>query len=1416
MATSTGKRRTTETPSSDGEHRTTPPPPEPQVPVVGIGASAGGVQALETFFRAVPTDLGVAFVVIVHLSPEHQSELAAILGRFTSMPSLPVNSVQPLRPNHVYVISPDRRLEITDHSVAALPFEEPRGKRAPIDSFFRSLAAEHGDGFAIILSGGGSDGALGVRATKEAGGIVLVQDPRDALHDGMPRSALATGVVDVVLPVHDLALKLGELVRNKPHLISELPSQGDELNDNDEHAFKQILKMIRSRTGQDFSQYKRSTVLRRLVRRMHLRGVAELSAYHDYLSDNATELRALHDDLLISVTSFFRDPDAWVALEREVIPALLKTKSRERPIRAWVAGCATGEEAYSLAIVMLEQIERMNASLEVVIFASDADEHSLATARHGLYPSAIVADVSDDRLRKYFRKVGDRYQVSQAVRECVTFASHDLLRDPPFSALDLVTCRNVMIYLNRSVQERLSSVFCYACRPDGYLFLGMSETTDDTLFRPIDKRYRIFRAREAVQLRLPTLPDQFVAKPQLKRAGVRPGAMQPWSAVTLHRELLETTSPPSLVVDAQRHVINLSETAGRFLRPRGGPLARDVTELVRPELQLELRSRLARAFEKGERGVSPPVDVSFEEVTRRVSMFIAPSRRKSDDEQYALVVFLEGPSLGKASAEAEVAGSDHAVLALREQMLDLEQQMEVTLDDHQLANEELRSANEELQSLNEEYRSTAEELETSKEELQSINEELQTVNAELKVKLEEVSRTNDDLENLMAASDIGTLFLDRALRIHRFTPRITDVFNVRVSDYGRFIGDFTHRLHYQELIADAEQVLANLIPRQTRARSEQGKTYVIRLQPYRTRQDVINGVVVTFVDVTDLTEAEDKLRKSELELSTELAASTRLYEVVTRAVAAQSSQQALDENLAASTQLLRADLATLHLLDVSSGALKLAAKRGGAELSDLELQQLVADDAAVYEEVVRTRMPHVIAGSSQPRPGVSVHRALKVHPLIGDDAAIYGVLATHYRGDRQFSERDRRVLGTLARQAANLVARWRNEDSLQRLNEQLLEQADVLRELDTRKGEFLAMLAHELRNPLAAISGALLSLDAHVRASEMPQDDERSRMLAILHRQSRHVARMIEDLLDITRINHGKVQLVRRVVDLRETVAQAVEAYRVRIGALETNIELHLPEEAVCVDADIDRILQIVDNLLSNAQRYSEPGGLIRVHVERDGATALLRVCDHGRGMPPEVLARVFEPFFQAKDRRHSSGGLGLGLAVVQSFVELHGGRITAKSDGDGQGCEFIVQLPIVQASAAPRASTQVPRVSRQILVVDDQADVADALGGLLRSLGHRVHLAYGAGEALALTRRERPEIAIVDIEMPEMSGYDLASRLRAESAELRLIAMSAYDPAKLGAALERSAFERFLPKPPDIDSLIRVLTSAEGPHAEN
>ena len=834
----------------------------PLTPVCAIGASAGGVRALQQFFGKIEDDLGLAYVVIMHLSPEHDSILSEILADRTSMPVRQIGDAPTLEANTIYVIAPNCELFIDGNGIQSRPFKEPRGRRAPIDLFFQSVAAGRGDGMAVVLSGAGSDGALGVRKVKEAGGVIFVQDPNDAEFAMMPRSAIASGVADFVEPIEKMVGRIAEVAQSKKALarIGEHEAEED---------LRRILSFLHARTGHDFSGYKRATVLRRVTRRMQVTRMTSLGTYAAYLRENPEEAQDLFGDLLISVTAFFRDPGAFEVLSREVLKPLFDTLGGEQKVRVWSVGCATGEEAYSLAILLLEEAERRQISPAIQIFATDLDEGALATAREGRYPKSIVTDVSDERLARFFVDDGAHYRIRKEVRDTVLFAHHSALKDPPFMHIDLITCRNLLIYLERDMQRQLLALFHYALRPRAHMFLGSAESIDTRpeLFTPCDREARVYIAKPRADHRagmLTQLPRDHQAFSPLPRTVPEGREKPPVALPTIHKLALEETAPPSALVDEDHRVLNLSKNAGRYIRPPEGPLSNFLPDIVSPELRAELRRALHRALDAREPTLTLPVSVIVDGVARRVVMHVSSHVADERSAVQALVVFMDaGPASEVSAAMGDSSPSLEHLRRVEEELRTTQERLSASRREHENAIQELRIANEELQSINEEYRSTAEELETSKEELQSINEELSTVNSELTSKLDTIASAHSDLQNLINATEIGTLFLDTKLRIKMLTPAVEQLFSVTDNDIGRPISDFTHKLVYDGLEQDAAKVLRDLAPVEAEVATRTNGWLMMRLRPYRTVDDRIEGVVLSFVDISARRAAEDQLRKSE-------------------------------------------------------------------------------------------------------------------------------------------------------------------------------------------------------------------------------------------------------------------------------------------------------------------------------------------------------------------------------------------------------------------------------------------------------------------------------------------------------------------------------------------------------------------------
>jgi two-component system CheB/CheR fusion protein len=843
--------------------------------VVGIGASAGGLEALRQLLEAMPADTGLAFVHIQHLDPVHKSMMAELLGGVTGMRVRNAEDGDRLEANCVYISPPDRDVAVVGD---ALRLTEPVNAvhtRMPIDFFFRSLALDRGDrAIGVVLSGTATDGTLGVRAIKAAGGLAVAQQPSSAKYDGMPRSAIATQLVDFVAPPQDIPRILQEYARHPYVATPEARGAGEGRIDP-------IFNLLREHTGHDFSRYKRNTIRRRIERRMAVHQLKHLDEYVRYLSAFPAEVEALFKDLLIGVTSFFRDPAAFEALE-EIVPRLLRTTAESGSLRVWVPSCSTGEEPYSIAMMLAEQLEKHHQTRKVTVFATDIDGAAIDVARVGVYPESIAADVGVERLRKFFTREDGAYRIAKRVREQVVFATQDVLKDPPFSRLDLISCRNLLIYLESDVQRRLVHLFHAVLNPGGVLFLGGSETAGDAgeLFAPLDRKWKVFEKRALPIVALPgalvapRLDD--VAGPAPRPPGL-PAPPEPRGIAELTAHLLvESYAPACVVVDEHHEMLYFQGRTGRYLEMPQGLPQWNILKMARGEMLRELRGALHKAARDRVEVVRPDVPVHEGDAVRFVRLRVKPFRGPKATPHLLLIAFEDQPAPASNGllAPTPERPADARVSELERQLASTKESLQSTLEEVETSNEELRSTNEELQSANEELQSTNEELETSREELQSVNEELLTVNNELQKKLEELSHANNDLTNLLNSTDIGTVFLDNDLCIKRFTPSVARLVNLIASDVGRPIGDIVTQVIDDTLVEQAREVLRSLVFRESEVNTRDGRTYLRRILPYRTVENMIDGVVVTFVNVTEAREAK-RLVESTLLYANELMNAVR-------------------------------------------------------------------------------------------------------------------------------------------------------------------------------------------------------------------------------------------------------------------------------------------------------------------------------------------------------------------------------------------------------------------------------------------------------------------------------------------------------------------------------------------------------------
>ena len=1686
--------------------------------IVGIGASAGGLQAFRELLSVLPSDDGMAFLLVQHLDPNHESLLSELLVPHSDMDVREATQGDVLRPDTVYVIRPDSALAVRDGRIELTEPTLHRGVRLPVDHLFRSLAREYGArSVGIVLSGAGSDGSSGLRDIKGAGGLTVAQDPESGGQPGMPQSAINTGLVDLVLAIDEIPRAL-ERFADLPPVARIDPSAeaaeaaaafAEEEDDRVDGAasddiegtrlepseLARLKAMLAAQIDFDLGVYKAGTIERRVLRRMLLSGFDGMEDYLEHLRERPEEQQTLVRDLLISVTNFFRDPEAYRVLRETVVEPLLADLDEQAEVRVWIPGCATGEEAYSIAMTLLDAAEERRKSIQLQIFATDVDQEALAVARAGTYPPSIAEHVSERRLAHYFKPLdGSGYRVRSGLRDLVSFAAHDLTKDPPFSRMNLVCCRNVLIYLTPEAQRHVLGILHFALRPEAHLFLSTSESTGASpeLFTTVSKSARLYRklgnSRTLSIHRGGSTRRRRAARQDESDAERRPAGRLTTSDPA-RRAVLQAWVPPTLVVSEEGAVVFMHGELSPYLAfPQGDDPRLDFDLMLREEIATRTRGALYRCRRRG----NAVTVLSSPDGERPGRVRISARPASSLGAGMVMLSFEEVDVQATSEADAALDGNgtapaDEAVIGeLESELMATREDLRNTVEELETSNEELRSSNEESMSMNEELQSANEELEATTEELRSLNEELTTVNGQLREKIEQLEQAHDDLGNFFASARVAMVFLDDRLRIKRFTPAAAELLGIDQGDVGRFTGDIARELLQRDLEEEARAVLEHLTVRSRELHVHDGRWFTRQVLPYRTENRRIEGVVVTLVDVTELKAATELLavrerqqrviaqlglaalretdpqgflertvrevqRTLDLDCSAVLELQPGGERLLMRAgtgwnegrvgkvsidTASQAghtldaSEPVIVEELASETRFAVSALAAEHELtsglsctirdgeraygvlggytrerrafddedadflqavanvvgsminrhqvrlrttlqeavgralvehsdpDELLGAVQrcLAAELGtdvgevwwlpdgDGEPLDCRLVHTLSSerrrevedclcqrDARVAEDIVArvlgggravwatdigspTMFGHddrarslgfeaayafpIRAGSrtlgvmtlySRRRPftnDIFLRSLENVGSAVGETLARVGqerraerlAAITESSRDAIFSHDPdgvvtewltgaERVLGFTAEEmigepferlvpeelreserahVARVLAGERvsafetvrltrdgerlevsarhvplvdgdgiviGVSSTERDVSRLKETERQLLAADRQKDEFLAMLGHELRNPLSSIRTAaeLLKLNGS-------EDPEIRRTQEILERQSTHMAKLLDGLLDVSRIINGKIQLELDSVDLVDVCREVLEDSRERAAENGLSLDERLPGTPLVVEADRVRLVQVVDNLLSNALRYTQRGGAVRVSLAAEDDEATLRVTDDGVGIEAALLPHVFDVFRQSRQSLdRAEGGLGLGLSLVRSLVELHGGRVEARSEGAGRGSEFVMRLPLSERATPSRHPvTLAAGDDLHVLVVEDNADAADVVVRVLERFGHRVTTAANGRDGIERAFRLRPDVVLCDLGLPDgVTGYDVAKALRErpETGATRLVALSGYGRPEDKARSTESGFDDHLTKPVGVAELRRALAGA-GPDA--
>jgi two-component system CheB/CheR fusion protein len=1215
------------------QQRPEPQPPRRALfPIVGVGASAGGLEAFTQLLQALGAGTEMAYVLVQHLDPSHESVLTELLAKATEMPVRQVSDATPVEPNHAYVIPPNVDMIIAQGILRLTPRTETHGHHMPIDRFLRSLAEDQrSNAIGIILSGTASDGTLGLAAIKAEGGITFAQDEKSAKFDGMPQSAIAAGCVDFVLPPDAIARELAR-IRDHPYLAPSSSSRTAELVPDGDPQLKNVLHLLRTANGVDFSDYKPATVKRRILRRMALHKVGELKEYVQFLRHHPAEAEALYEDMLIKVTSFFRDPDAFEALKTEVFPTILKHRSPEEPVRVWVPGCSTGEETYSQAIALLEFLGGRSADIPIQCFGTDLGQRGIEKARAGIYPESIAADVSPERLRRFFVNVESGYRINKTIRDMCVFARQNLLQDPPFSRIDVISCRNVLIYLGPVLQKRIMPIFHYALKPRGFLMLGGAEGilgTASNLFELMDRKHKIYcRKSIASGLHL-----DFAASRYSSEAGNSSGKEAPQREGSVHlldlhkeadRILLTKYAPAAVVINDDLEVLESRGHAGLYLELAPGRASFNVLKMAREGLLFDLQVAINEA-KKEKEGVpvrKENVQIERNGEVRDVNLEITAFKVISNRERHFLIMFEDSRPAGRAELAETVAGEtklgkggkekrSNQTSHLKQELAATKRYLHSIVEDKEASNEELQAANEEILSSNEELQSTNEELQTAKEELESTNEELHTVNEELHNRNFELTEANADLVNLLSSVNIAMVMLGRDLRIRRVTPKGGQPFGVILTDVGRPITNIRPNIDVPDLEQMILEVINTASVKEREVQDREGHWYSLRILPYKTLEDTVEGAVLTLVDINDLKNHLEEIKQSHDQLAAERA---KLEEV------------------------LRQMPCGVMIAEAPSGKLILANKQVE------EILRQPFPHAANLEEYAQPRALHLNKQPFKPEEW-PLARSLATGEVVTDEEIEY------VRGDVTPVFLSVSSAPILDREGSIIAAVVTFFDLTHRKGtEEVLRSTEKL----AATGRLAASFGHEINNPLQMLGGVLHLLDQSTSLGEAER-----RHLAIAHTELEQVAHLTTSLLGFYRHSPSPGD-----VKICEVLDNVLNFYAPAIRSGKVIVEKRYDSEDV-MHGYPSEITQVFSNLVGNALEALSPEGKLKLHVlaSRDWRNPTRRgvrvfIADSGPGVSRENRRRMFEPFFTTKGEK----GTGLGLWVTSGIVDKHGGWIRVRS----------------------------------------------------------------------------------------------------------------------------------------------------------
>ncbi|WP_243438696.1 chemotaxis protein CheB [Fundidesulfovibrio soli] len=1332
--------------------------------IVGIGASAGGLEALESFFDHMPPDCGLAFVVVQHLSPDFISMMDEILARHTKLAVQIAENDMPLEANTVYLLPPKMVMVVSDGRLLLSERDPGQTLSLPIDIFFRSLAHDAGkNAVAVVLSGSGSDGSHGIKDIHTAGGLVLAQDVKTAKFDSMPASAIATGVVDQVLNPEAMP---GAILRHVRHLPANTLTEPSKIDDGE---YAAIFRLLNKGYGIDFAYYKPATVSRRIQRRMTMGGFDTVADYAAHLEEDREALSLMYKDLLIGVTQFFRTPGAFDHLERVVIPTILANAAPEIGVRVWVAGCATGEEAYSVAMLFLERTSGMERPPSVKIFATDVHRESLDVASAGIYTEENMVNVSSMRRDRFFRQSNSHFQVTQELRQMIVFTQHDVVNSPPFTKIDLIVCRNLLIYLQPAVQKKVLALFHFALKPKGILFLGPSETLGEMEdeFDSVDRHWRIHsKRREARLTNFARKQDGFamtshqIVLPSLTRQ-VR---SDQW-LLGVYDVLLEQRMPPGFLLSQNREILHTFGDASRFLRHRGRTSI-DILDLVQGDLRIALSAAIQRALRDKAPVAYGRVQALLPDGEEAVSLRVEPVSGKHETGMY-LHVILETV---QESAPLEEAAEDFVLdEGSRRRLEMLEDELQYTRENLQATIEELETSNEELQATNEELVASNEELQSTNEELHSVNQELYTVNSEFENKINELIQLSRDIDNLLKSTEIGTIFLDKQLQIRKFTPSATVSFNLLPQDIGRPIQHISSNIvDDPEMLVNARRVLESGTPSQKEVMTASGVWLLKRILPYRTEAGLIDGVLITFVDISRLKQAEEAFRKSE-----------KKFRII---------------------------------FEQSVNGMVFLDQRG----------RILEANQAMSDMLGHSREHLLAAGLSQLMPPVEAERfhASYARVAAGETSRLHTDIRLGRKdGETIWARLTLSVLRDSADAAFFAVGMIEDITDRKRFETEIVNAKEWAEAASSAKTEFLANMSHEIRTPISGIMGMT---DLLLTSAEKPEEKQ---FLSMIRSSAQSLLAIVNDVLDLSKIEAQKLELDLGNFDPRAMLESLVQEFSVQ--AMEKGLDLRFAPASDMpglILGDSLRIAQIVKNLLSNALKFTDKGSVTltvrTVAAPAGSATLEFCVSDTGIGIAPTQLSRLFQNFSQA-DSSYSKrfGGTGLGLAISKRLAELMGGAISVESmPGKGSVFCFSASFKTVQQAqtggsnispASIGALSGLPRLD--ILVAEDNSVNQLFICRVLEMAGHKVTLASNGEEVLEALDKGRFDLIFMDIQMPVLDGIKTTEIIRNASdpavRNIPIIALTAYSMVGDRERILSTGVNDYLSKPVDLKDLTEAIT---------